>query len=149
MSKKNNNTIIIIVLIIALAIVAGLIIKNKPEAKEVISNTTLNTTSNTTNKINEEKNNTTKNDVVENTVQNTIDNSFEGREEKESQTEIEEISNDEKAINLAKKEWGEDNSVTFSVEKTNGNFYYVAVKNNATVLCWYKVDLDTQKVTEY
>ena len=39
-----------------------------------------------------------------------------------------------KALDLAKKEWGEDSSVQFSIEEKKGNIYYIAV----TPICQYE-----------
>lgn len=73
-----------------------------------------------------------------------------GEEEKESNEQpVITQSNDEKAIDLAKKEWGEDNTVEFSVEEKKGSKYYVAVKREATVISWYEVDTETWKISEY
>lgn len=58
-------------------------------------------------------------------------------------------SKDEKAIELAQKEWGEDNSVTFNVEEKKEAKYYVAVKREATVVQWYEVDTETWKISEF
>ena len=73
-----------------------------------------------------------------------------GEEEKESNEQpVITQSNDEKAIDLAKKEWGEDNTVEFSVEEKKGSKYYMAVKREATVISWYEVDTETWKISEY
>ena len=56
---------------------------------------------------------------------------------------------DEKAIELAKKEWGEDDTVTFNIEKKNGAKYYIAVKKDAMVVEWYEVDTESWKISEY
>ena len=55
----------------------------------------------------------------------------------------------QKAIELVKKEWGEDNTVNFSFEYINENGeYIVAVRRNssATTEFYYRVDLDTETV---
>lgn len=73
-----------------------------------------------------------------------------GEEEQETQKEETTAqSKDEKAIDLAKKEWGEDDTVTFNVEEKNGTKYYVAVKKDATVISWYEVDTETWEISEY
>lgn len=75
-----------------------------------------------------------------------------GEEEKEAEQEnvaSQAQSKDEKAIELAKKEWGEDNSVTFNIEEKDGNKYYVAVKKDATAIKWYEVDTDKWTISEY
>ena len=71
-------------------------------------------------------------------------------EEKEDFKEEIIIQNkDEKAIELAKKEWGEDDTVTFNIEKKNGAKYYIAVKKDAMVVEWYEVDTESWKISEY
>ena len=66
------------------------------------------------------------------------------------QEEEPEMSTDEKVIDLVKKEWGKDDSVTITIEKKNGNKYRVAVRDTSTtVLQWYEVNIDTWKVSEY
>lgn len=67
--------------------------------------------------------------------------------EPESTTENEE----QKVIEAVKKEWGEnDDSVTYTIEKKNGNKYRVAVRNSSTVvLQWYEVNTENWEVNEY
>ena len=73
-----------------------------------------------------------------------------GEEEKEVSKEEETYkSKDERAIELAKGEWGADDTVTFSVEEKSGSKYYVAVKSEATVITWYEVDTETWEISEY
>jgi len=71
--------------------------------------------------------------------------------EEENKTEEEpKMTTDEKVIDLVKKEWGEDDSVTVNIEKKNGNKYRVAVRDTSTtVLQWYEVDIETWEVSEY
>jgi len=71
-------------------------------------------------------------------------------EEENTTTEKTEISVEDKVIDLVKKEWGQDSSVTFNIEKKNGTKYRVAVRDNSTtVLAWYEVDTQNWKVSEY
>ena len=70
--------------------------------------------------------------------------------EEESTTEEPEISIDQKVMDLVKKEWGQDNSAIFSIEKKNGTKYRVAVRDSSTtVLAWYEVDIENWEVSEY
>ena len=64
---------------------------------------------------------------------------------KDNQTQ----SKDEKAIELVKEKYGNDDSVTFSIEQINGTKYYVAVKSEETETVWYEVDTETWEVSEY
>ena len=73
-----------------------------------------------------------------------------GQEEKESETDDkDEKSIDEKALDLAKKEWGDDSSVQFSIEEKKGNKYYIAVTSNATRIAWYEVNINTWEISEF
>lgn len=58
-------------------------------------------------------------------------------------------SDDEKAIDLAKKEWGIDDSVIFSIDKKKNTKYYISVRKDAAVLQWYEVDIETWEISEY
>ena len=81
----------------------------------------------------------------------TKDEEYVGEEEQEiNDTENDSAQSDEeKAIQLVKKEWGEDNSVTFNIENTNGTKYYVAVKSNGATVAWYEVDIQNWEVSEF
>lgn len=69
--------------------------------------------------------------------------------EKESGDQENSKSDDEKAIDLAKKEWGNDDSVTFDIEKKKNTKYYISVNKGAAVLQWYEVDTETWAISEY
>lgn len=110
---------------------------------------------NTTNTITTNETNTTNNTVVEEDKEEEStpiesNDDYIGIEEEESnQEENIEKSTDEKAIDLAKETWGEDTSVTFSIERKDGNVYYIAVRSNATTISWYQVNIDTWEINEY
>lgn len=72
-----------------------------------------------------------------------------GEEEKQPVVENVQKSKDEKAIELAQNEWGEDKTVSFNVEEKKGDIYYVAVKSDAVVIQWYEVDTVTWEISEY
>lgn len=74
-----------------------------------------------------------------------------GEEEKDTQnTQDTAKSIEEKVINLAKKEWGNDDSVTFSIVDKNGSKYRVAVRGSETeTLTWYEVNTETWEISEY
>ena len=88
-------------------------------------------------------------------VSTNTESDYVGEEEKESQEQVEEEqkeskqTDDEKAIELAKKEWGNDDSVSFSIEEKKDNKIYVAVKNDATVIQWYEVNTNDWTISEY
>ena len=58
-------------------------------------------------------------------------------------------SKEEKAIDLAKKEWGDDDSVSFNIEEKKGNIFYIAVKSDASVISWYEVNTETWEISEF
>ena len=104
--------------------------------------------------LNTETNNNKNNEVVENEEINEEqepEEEYVGEEEKTSQEEEDtELSNDEKALQLAKEKWGEDDeSVTYSIENKNGNIYHIAVKSNATTVIWYEVNIETWEISEF
>ena len=147
MSKNKSQkvlNIIIVLLVIALIAMIGLVIYDSKIANNEEKNVDVSKT-----EINQNQNN----QVVEEEIQEETDNSEEyvGEEEKESQEEeTTELSNDEKALQLAKKEWGEDdNTVTYSIEEKKGNIYYIAVKSNATTISWYQVNTETWEISEF
>lgn len=88
-------------------------------------------------------------------VSTNTESDYVGEEEKESQEQVEEEqkeskqTNEEKAIELAKKEWGDDDSVSFSIEEKKDTKIYVAVKSDATVIQWYEVNTSDWTISEY
>ena len=144
--KKEQNilTLIIVLAIIALAIIIGSIIYEEQieENKEAVESIAIPAI--------EEKQETIEPVESENIIQEEETEEYVGEEEQETQKEETIPQNkDEKAIDLVKKEWGEDDTVTFNVEKKNGSKYYVAVKKDATVISWYEVDTENWEINEY
>lgn len=155
--KQNLLTTIIILLVIILVMLVGSIVyeevinmKKQPiqdtssaEIKEEEKDTTI------------EKDETFVEDEVEenddeqeNVEESENNQEYVGEEESNSQGQTTE-NKDEKAIQAVKKEWGEDSSVTFSIEQKKGNIYYVAVKSESASTVWYEVNIDTWEVSEY
>ena len=59
-------------------------------------------------------------------------------------------SNEEIALEIAEKEWGDkDQSVTFSIEQNDGTIYHIAVKKDATVITWYEINAVERTINEY
>ena len=110
-----------------------------------------------------QQNNSNKNEISENEVEEeeeepetVVDNSEENNE-LENETTPEPASNNsevtyandnEKAIEIAKKAWGDTDGVYFSNQgmKANGD-YIVAVSSNATVLAYYYVNVSNETYT--
>lgn len=90
------------------------------ESESVIENET----------INDENDNTT----YENTAQNKIESTpiADSEQEVDEQTIQKQQSAQEKAISIAKKDWGEDNTVYFSYEGNNNGKYRVCVRKADT-----------------
>ena len=150
--------LLIIIFIICVAILIGfLVVGNKNNGNDAeenkVSNVVINNTVN---------NNANEIDVneIENTVQNAIENitnSVNSEIENENTIEesetptiseqtnvnVEDSGLEGKAIDLAKKEWGEDSSVYFTNEGKEGEYYIVAVRDKSTtsVQIYYKIDL--------
>ena len=162
--KQNLLTAIIIILVIALAMLVGSIVYEEiiNMNKHQIQNTSLPTSNDEENDLNQEEikieseddeqdEELVEEDVEkeEETIETTNKEEYVGEEESNSQGETTENKED-KAIQLVKKEWGENKKVTFSIEKKNGTKYRVAVRDNSTtVLAWYEVDTETWEVSEY
>lgn len=169
--KQNLLTAIIILLVIVLSMLVSSIVYEEMINMNKQTQNTLNPTinkdeENNSNKENEitdkqdetqsenedetQGENENLNEVEEEKIETTDkEQEYVGKEESNSQEETTE-NKDNKAIQLVKKEWGEDKTVTFSIEKKNGTKYRVAVRDNSTtVLAWYEVDIETWEVNEY
>lgn len=144
--KQNILTVIIVIALIGLAVIlTSMFYDEKTKAEKTSS-----AVSNEVTPPKEEKENNTVKDPVEEVKENTEENTYVGEEEKESEQEEEpKQSNDEKAIELAKKEWGNDHDATFSIDEKKGNKYYVAVKKDGNTVEWYEVDTETWKISVY
>ena len=155
--KQNLLTAIIIILVIALAMLVGSIVyeeiinMNKQQTQNTLAPETEDEEPDNTNKNEEILDETeSENQVEDEEKTETTDEEQEYVGEEESNVEEPIQSKDEKVIDLVKKEWGQDDSVTFSIEKKNGSKYRVAVRDNSTtVLAWYEVDTETWEVSEY
>ncbi len=148
MEKQNILTIIIVLLTLVLFVMIGSIVYeekinlSKQQSENLIES----------DKQNEAENNISKDDseieqVEEDEETQQDDEQYLGEEEKNEGDSTQ--SNDEKAIEAVKKEWGNDDSVTFSIEQKNGTKYYVAVKSENEPTVWYEVDTETWEVNEY
>ena len=137
--KKQQNilTIIIILSVLALAVLIGSIIydenvKNNKKAVETIEVPQVAEKEETLPTIEEDDSNSPAEKEQEEYI---------GEEEKEveetiQKEEIPKQSDEEKAIELAKKEWGEDDTVIFSIDEKKDKKYYIAVKHDAVVIQW-------------
>lgn len=142
MNKQKFLNVIIIVAVIALLGILGCIAYEQKINSEKDKNTAISTNTNEA-----------KNNAVETKEEKTTEEPKEeyiGQEESETiKEEDTQLTKDEKVIELAKQTWGDDDSVTFSIEEIKGFIYYVAVKSNATVISWYEVNTDTWEISEF
>lgn len=86
-----------------------------------------------------------------NTTQNSVTNTVIGKEEQESSNENTKASNEEKAVELAKKEWAISvNSYEFQPELQNDGTYIVKVinKTNRNEVTRYTVNVEKGTVVE-
>ena len=151
--KQNLLTMIIIVAFLAIALIVGFIIY-----PEIIENNKSNSLNSQSTKQTENTNITTNSTQTTSTTNTETTstastNGYVGEEEKESdasQTTSTSQTKEEKAIELAKKEWGEnDSNVTYNVEQKEGNVYYIAVRLNDQVQKWYEVNTEKWTIQEY
>ena len=162
--KQNLLTAIIIILVIALVLMIGSIVYEEVinMSKQPIQDTNSPVIDENVDEEDEQQENQT---VVDDETENEDENESEenentsiepdnkkeffGEEEGKKYKEPENTT-DEKVVDLVKKEWGNDTSVTFTIEKKNGSKYRVAVRDSSTtVLAWYEVNIDTWEVNEY
>ncbi len=86
------------------------------------------------------ENNEIKNTIENNTVENNSTNQNEN-----SSKPAEPQTDEEKAIDIVKKDWGADSSVNFVVDSVNENGeYIVCVRNRETTVAieWYTVNVE-------
>lgn len=161
---KGKNTVFIVlavIIVIVLGIIIGknIMIQNDNNASNEI-NTIENQVNENTSKNNDSEENTTNEiNTTEQEANNEIENTNTviGKEEQESNKENSEqnaqentMSDDELAIDLAKKEWGlDEESFKFNIEHKEGKIYNISVRDlNGNAMAWYKVDLQTGAVTQ-
>ena len=139
--KQNLLTMIIIVAFLAIALIVGFIIY-----PEIIEN-------NKSNSLNSQSTKQTENtNITTNSTQTTSTTNTETTKTESTSTASTNgyVGEEEKAIELAKKEWGEnDSNVTYNVEQKEGNVYYIAVRLNDQVQKWYEVNTEKWTIQEY
>jgi FtsZ-interacting cell division protein ZipA len=162
-----NKKIVIICTIIALVIVGtivGIKIKNFKEKEYVNENSEnkKNTTvvQNTVENEVQEENTLETNETAENTAEKTEVKGEEelnnGNSENKNNTENQDTSTsnnddentDETALGLVKKEWGEDNTVYYTIDDQKDNIYTVSVRSKSTTeqLAEYEVNVKDKSV---
>ena len=151
MNKKTKIGIIVVVVILVIAIIAAVVIFTNPfeqqnnEDREALNeqeNSIINNTVENNEVVNEEENitvNEEENNSIEEPEENTgRDSGYEAN-----------TSDEEKAIELVKEEWGEDDTVVFDLSGvTADGKYRVSVNRDTKVLAWYIVDVEAGTVTQ-
>ena len=136
--KKFITVVVILLLIVGVVYFLGehkdLINQNNEnnEMKNVVENKQENKV------VENEETNEVVNEAVSNEIENTISSEIFEESPKTSE---------EKAVSIAKKDWGNANNVEFSVEGMDGNGnYIVAVRDSKTTqaLAFYTVNLENE-----
>ncbi len=162
--NKNIKTILLILLvIIVIAVIAifGSNIVNKNENVNETQNSINETNQNMkievneteNNVVNETQNNTTENEVVNKQVENDIEknNNTTQNVVTNETTEVlqnDGASNEEKAINIVKSDWGTTENVYFVTMGIDASGKYIVTVNDSSTtatLAWYLVDVVTGK----
>jgi len=166
MENKKTKIIILIMIIILLVIVAAVLTielyhirnnkENVPASNEnnVVENQINNNITNEAvqnNIIENNINQTQENEVVQNTVVESVtsteNNQQVSKEEIDNESIKKEEDNKQKAINIVKENWGEDEKVYFSFDSIDNNGkYIVSVRDRASTeaLYWYTVDIEKE-----
>ena len=166
-AKKGSNWWAIVLVIVCVLVVGGtfyMLHDIKGKVKKV-NNISSNIVENTVENVIEEnqtdiQNITNETNTVENTTTNEIKNTIDTKNNQvQNTTKEKKVSNSpaipavtddkQKAIELVKKEWGEDDTVSFSFDYINEKGeYVVAVKDkaSATVKNYFKVNLQNGTV---
>lgn len=145
--KKLVIYILILTIIIGLGIAVGLNLEDEKKATPVASGKTENKLEN---KVENKEENTIKNEINNNEIENKIEN--EAQEEGPADKAGEPKTDLERAIDIAKKEWGTDDGVKFSFEeKTQKGEYIICVReiSSTNALVWYKVNIEDETCEEW
>ena len=151
MNKNVKNIILIVLFIVVIAVILGVGYKiiNKNEntieegnaINETSQNMEINVNTATENVVNETENNVIENSTTENKQEvNEVD-----------KTEVMQESganNEEKAINIVKKDWGTTDGVYFVTMGIDASGKYIVTVNDSNTtgtLAWYSVDVTTGK----
>lgn len=160
MNKNIKTILLIILIIIVITVIAifGCNILNKNENVNETQNSineisqNMQSTVNETEKnvVNAVQNNVTQNEVENKQVENNVNNVAENVVTNQT-TEVLEAdgaSNEEKAINIVKKDWGTTEGVYFVTMGIDASGKYIVTVNDSSTtatLAWYGVDVVTGK----
>lgn len=146
---------IAIVAVIGVIVYTAIIYLDNNKQTNSTANNNQNNVSNNQSSINknDDKKNTDDIDKKEETVNNEQENNQEDNQENKNEVVNEEVTlnDEEKAIELAKKEYGSTDSVYFRIEQIqSNNIYIVSVRDSQTTrdLAWYTVDIKNNTVKQ-
>ena len=154
MEESSGGIFLKLICVVILIVLIVLLVKYTKESKE--TNSYVENTTNIKTENNHQQNNITnvqENIEKEENTQNNLkeENTIIGKEEViEEEEETQSSSdNEQEAINLVKKEWGEDDSVYYCIDYVSGNIYKISIRSNETTKLWaeYTVDMNNKKVT--
>lgn len=161
MNKNVKNIILIVLFIVVIAVILGVGYKiiNKNEntieegnaINETSQNMEINLNTATENVVNETENNTTENKQEVNEVENKLNENTESNTQTTDKTEVMQesgASNEEKAINIVKKDWGTTDGIYFVTMGIDASGKYIVTVNDSNTtgtLAWYSVDVTTGK----
>ena len=129
--KRNNNTNVTKNIIESSK-------NNETKANEIINNT-----ENLEVKNNVEENNMENSNVNQNEISNVTTNNAEEINKEELQTYA---NNEEKAVAIVKKQWGEDSINRFNAyQNSDGTYTVEIIKPDTSVWCRYNVNVETEK----
>jgi len=140
--------VICVIIVVGTLIFLFLLTKKVEEKKYNINGIEETSSSNIENE-STEKNEVENNDLSNNTEINLLENKTDEPTVYEQNQEIEATDKIEQAINLVKKQWGEDSTVTFRCDHVTSNGEYVIAvisKNSASVKNYFKVNLEEKTV---
>ena len=146
---------IAIVAVIGVIVYTAIIYLDNNKQTNSTANNNQNNVSNNQSSINknDDKKITDDIDKKEETVNNEQENNQEDNQENKNEVVNEEVTlnDEEKAIELAKKEYGSTDSVYFRIEQIqSNNIYIVSVRDSQTTrdLAWYTVDIKNNTVKQ-
>ena len=141
--KKKYIYIVVIIIVIAAGVIIGVNIKDntKETSSRNVTNTNDGNNKVIVNQTINHKENNIENEIEQNTEDNNIAETPVADEEKFTpKTDL------EKAMDIVKKDWGEDSSVYFAQDgQTQSGEYIICVRDTQTTnaLAWYTVNTET------
>ncbi len=149
MDKKTKGIISVLVFLI----VAVLIFLCCTYAKDFMgtskNNNTVQQEVNETSNVVENTVNEVENNVVENVVEPVKEPEEEPEEEPDTNSEVQDVDYEQKAINIVKTDLGNTEGLSFQVEDNGNGSYDVCVRDeNSRAVAWYTVYPKTGKFTK-